>query len=70
MIEHPDSEDVLEKLTNYYSNILQFLENGEMNSEKQDNYSLPKEEVPVIKKKKPIRRTMKQKAFEFLKVLN
>ncbi len=37
------------------------LENGEMNPEKQDSCLLPKEEIPIIKKKKPLRGTMKKR---------
>ncbi len=49
MIEHPDSENVFEKLTNFKKDC-KMLENGEMNPEKQDSCPLPKEKIPVIKK--------------------
>ncbi len=60
MIEHPDSNTIWPKLSNFRKNC-KVLENGEMNPEKQDNCLLHKEEIPVIKKKKPIRRTMKKR---------
>ncbi|MCP4652991.1 MAG: hypothetical protein GY858_06380, partial [Candidatus Omnitrophica bacterium] len=51
MIEHPDSKNILEKLTTFKKDC-KMLENGEMNPEKQDSCPLPKGKFPVIKKKK------------------
>ncbi len=74
MIEHPDSKNILVKITNF-KKTCKMLENGEMNPEKQDSCPLPKEKTLVIKKKRPTKRTTKKKdqklkLIRFLKVLN